>query len=158
MSANTAKPFQAISATPLKAGDRDLALLAQHGIVAALDHCCVASIAITTDEGSQSAVQVPPAALPLISQLLGLLGEGRTVVVMPEDKEFTTVEAASFLNVSRPFVIKEIEANRLPCRKVGTHRRIAFGDLLQYAQQMRARQAGALEKMAENARELGLEY
>jgi excisionase family DNA binding protein len=158
MSSKTTDRSQPGSIKPLEAADRELALAAQRYIVAALDHCRAASITVTTAEGSQPKVEVPPAALRLIGQLLGLLGEGRPVVLLPDDKEFTTVEAANFLNVSRPFVIKEIEANRLPCRKVGTHRRIAFGDLLQYAQQMRARQAGALEKMAENARELGLEY
>ena len=77
---------------------------------------------------------------------------------MPTDQEFTTVEAANFLNVSRPFVIKEIEAGRLPYRKVGSHRRIALDDLVEYGRNMRARQANALKRMAENARELGLDY
>src|SRR3989442_9370990 len=56
------------------------------------------------------------------------------------------------------FVIKEIEEGRLPHRMVGTHRRIAFEDLLAYARKMREKQAAALERMAENARELGLDY
>jgi excisionase family DNA binding protein len=73
-------------------------------------------------------------------------------------REFTTVEAAHFLNVSRPFVIKEIEEGRLSHRMVGTHRRIAFEDLLAYARKMREQQAAALERMAQNARELGLDY
>lgn len=68
------------------------------------------------------------------------------------------MEAANFLNVSRPFVIKEMEAGRLPHRKVGSHRRIALEDLLAYAQNMRTQQASALERLADNARELGLEY
>ena len=55
-------------------------------------------------------------------------------------------------------VIKEIESGRLPHRKVGSHRRIAFGDLIAYARKMREQQAGALDRMADNARELGLEY
>jgi uncharacterized protein YbjQ (UPF0145 family) len=41
---------------------------------------------------------------------------------------------------------------------VGSHRRIALEDLLAYAHEMRASQAAALERMAENARELGLDY
>jgi excisionase family DNA binding protein len=77
---------------------------------------------------------------------------------MPTEQEFTTVEAANFLNVSRPFVIKEMEAGRLPHRKVGSHRRIALEDLLAYAQKMRAQQASALVLLADNARELGLDY
>ena len=68
------------------------------------------------------------------------------------------MEASNFLNVSRPFVIKEIESKRLACRMVGSHRRIAFDDLQAYASQMRADQKGALQRMADNARELGLDY
>jgi excisionase family DNA binding protein len=131
---------------------------AQRCIMAALDHSCAASITLTTDTGEHPTVEVPPAALKLIGQLLGAMGEGRSIVLMPTEQEFTTVEAANFLNVSRPFVIKEIEAGRLPHRKVGSHRRIAVDDLLAYAQEMRARQAGALARMADNARELGLDY
>jgi hypothetical protein len=51
--------------------------------------------------------------------------------------------------------------SRVDCRaasKVGSHRRIAFDDLIAYARRMREQQAGALERMADNARELGLEY
>jgi excisionase family DNA binding protein len=77
---------------------------------------------------------------------------------MPTEQEFTTVEAANFLNVSRPFVIKEMDAGRLPHRKVGSHRRISLEDLLAYAKKMRATQSSALDRLAENARELGLDY
>ncbi len=51
-----------------------------------------------------------------------------------------------------------LESGRLPHRKVGSHRRIAFDDLIAYAQKMREQQAGAPERRADNARELGLEY
>jgi excisionase family DNA binding protein len=73
-------------------------------------------------------------------------------------REFTTVEAATFLNVSRPFVIKEIEGGRLKHRMVGTHRCIEFDDPRAYAAEMRANQASALQRLADDARELGLEY
>jgi len=113
---------------------------------------------LTTDTGERPSIEVPPAALKLIGQLLGAISEGRPVALMPAKQELTTVEAAAFLNVSRPFVIKEIEAGQLPHRMVGTHRRVAFEDLLAYATKMRQKQAAALDRMAENARELGLDY
>jgi excisionase family DNA binding protein len=94
----------------------------------------------------------------LIGQLLGAMSEGRSITLMPANREFTTVEAAHFLNVSRPFVIKEIEEGRLQHRMVGTHRRVAFDDLVAYANKMREKQRGALERMADNAHELGLDY
>ena len=91
-------------------------------------------------------------------QQIDAISEERPVMLVPAEQELTTVEAANFLNVSRPFVIKEIESGRVPHRKVGSHRPIAFEDLIAYARKMREQQAGALERMAGNARKLGLEY
>jgi excisionase family DNA binding protein len=138
--------------------DQEMVRVAQRCIMASLDHSRAATITLTTDTGEHPEVELPPAALKLIGQLLGAMSEGRPVVLMPTEQELTTVEAAHFLNVSRPFVIKEMEAGRLPHRKVGSHRRIAMDHLLVYAQNMRAQQAAALDRMADNARELGLNY
>jgi len=75
---------------------------------------------------------------------------------LPHKREFTAVEAARFLKVSLAFVVSEIRDARLPRR--GTHGRIAFDDLLAYSCKVRERRAAALERMAENAHELGLDY
>ncbi len=147
-----------VSPPPLNAKDKEMVRVAQRCIMASLDHSRAAAITLTTDTGEHPTVEVPPAALKLIGQLLGVMSEGRPIVLMPTEQEFTTVEAANFLNVSRPFVIKEMESGRLPHRKVGSHRRIALEDLLAYAQKMHAQQASALDRLADNARELGLDY
>jgi excisionase family DNA binding protein len=138
--------------------DADMARVAERLIMKALDRSRAAAITLTLDRGKQTAIEVPPSALKLIGQLLGAIADGRPITVLPSRREFTTVEAAHFLNVSRPFVVKEIEEGRLPHRMVGTHRRIALEDLLAYARKMREKQTAALERMAENARELGLRY
>jgi excisionase family DNA binding protein len=138
--------------------EREMARIAQRCIMEALDHSRAAAITLTTDTGESPSIEVPPAALKLIGQLLGLMSEGRSIFLTPADREFTTVEAAHFLNVSRPFIIKEIESGKLPHRMVGTHRRIALEDLFAYATKMREKQNTALERMADNARELGLDY
>lgn len=143
---------------PMSPQDMEMARVAQRCIMEALDHSRAAAITLTTDSGEHPTVDVPPAALKLIGQLLGALSEGRPITIVPSDQEFSTVEAAHFLNVSRPFVIKEIESGRLPHRMVGTHRRVAFEDLIAYARKMRERQEAALERLAENSRELGLDY
>ena len=143
---------------PMSPKDIEMARVAQRCIMEALDHSRAAAITLTTDSGEHRTVDVPPAALKLIGQLLGAMSEGRPIALVPSSQEFSTVEAAHFLNVSRPFVVKEIDAGRLPHRLVGSHRRVAFEDLIAYARKMREQQASALERMAENARELGLEY
>jgi len=142
----------------MSAADIEMARVAQRCIMESLDRSRAAQITLTTDTGEHPTVALPPSALKLIGQLLGLLSEKRSIALIPSDQELSTVEAANFLNVSRPFVIKEIEAGRLKHRMVGTHRRIAFSDLLAYAKTMRQQQDQALERMADNARELGLEY
>ena len=131
---------------------------AQRLVMEALDHSRAASITLESNDGDTPTVSVPPKVLQFIGRALGLMAQRQPILLMPQKQELSTVEAANLLNVSRPFVIKEIEANRLPHRKVGTHRRILYEDVLEYARKMRAQQEAALDRMADNARELGLEY
>jgi len=154
----TVDRFREVTPPPMTEREMEMARVAQRCIMEALDHSRAAEIRVTTDEGELPSVSVPPAALKLIGQLLGAVSEGRSILLSPANREFTTVEAANFLNVSRPFVIKEIEAGRLRHRMVGTHRRIAFDDLMAYRNDMRGKQTAALERMADDARELGLDY
>jgi len=154
----TLERIREMTPPPMTEHDLEMARVAQRCIMEALDHSSAAQIILTTDTGEHPSIAVPPASLKLIGQLLGAMSEGRQITLMPANREFTTVEAAHFLNVSRPFVIKEIEAGRLSHRMVGTHRRIAFDDLVKYARQMREKQEAALDKMAQNAQDLGLEY
>lgn len=135
-----------------------MARTAQRCIVAALDHSRAATITLMSDDGQAPSIQLPPQALKFIAQVLGIMSERRPVILIPAKQEMSTVEAANYLNVSRPFVIKEIEAGRLKYRMVGSHRRIAFEDLDAYARAMRARQESALQRMADDARALGLDY
>jgi excisionase family DNA binding protein len=154
----TKDPIRKLEPPKMSARELEMARVAQRCIMEALDRSNAVSITLSSDGDERPSVAVPPAALKLIGQLLGAMSEGRPVVLVPGKQEFTTVEAANFLNVSRPFVIKEIEAGRLPHRMVGRHRRIAFEDLAAYERKMREKQRAALERMAENERELGLDY
>jgi excisionase family DNA binding protein len=145
---------------PPTLNDRETEMVktAERMIMACLDHSRAATITIESDDGSSPSVQVPPQILRVLGQTLGLMARHQPIMFVPEKQELSTVEAANFLNVSRPFVIKEIEAGRWVHRMVGTHRRIKFSDLLEYAKSARVKQQEALDRKAENARELGLEY
>lgn len=155
---STLERLQDVMPPPMSPQEVEMAKVAQRCIMEALDHSRAAVITLTTDTNEHPRIDLPPQALKFIGQLLGAMSERKPIVLMPADKELSTVEAAHFLSVSRPFVVKEIEEGRLPHRMVGTHRRVAFEDLLAYARKMREKQAAALERMAENARELGLDY
>ncbi len=136
----------------------EMARAAQRCIGEFLDRSRAASILLTSEDGDQSPVEVPTKALRLIGEVLGALSERRAVTVISSEREMTTVEAAHYLNVSRPFLIREIEAGRLPCRMVGTHRRIRFDDLMTYRAKAVEKQKAALQRLADHAHDLGLDY
>ena len=61
---------------PLTDHELEMARVAQRCIMEALDHSRAAAITLTTDKGEHPSVEVPPAALKLIGQLLGAMSEG----------------------------------------------------------------------------------
>lgn len=94
----------------------------------------------------------------LLRGILIDLSQNRAVQVLPRDMELTTVQAADFLRVSRPFVIKLIAEGKLPCRMVGTHRRIRLNDLLAYRIETGADSKTAREEITKEAEALGWGY
>ena len=110
---------------------------------------------------SEGRVESIPLPLPLfraLTDILTNLARGDAVTVVPLHAELTTQEAADILNVSRPFVIQLAETGKLPHRKVGTHRRIRFADLLEYKRTSDADCVQALAELTRQAQELGMGY
>jgi len=148
------KKREALTPPPSKS-DMELARIAQRCIMEALDRSKAVQIKLESESGDIPPIELPPASLRLIGQLLGLMSEGRPFTLMPEKQELTTVEAANFLNVSRPFVIKEIDAGHIPHRMVGSHRRVLLSDLFKYAQEMQTGSEAALDDLSKLSQELG---
>jgi excisionase family DNA binding protein len=103
-------------------------------------------------------VELPAPAVAALVQILTEMAAGNAVTLIPVHAELTTQEAASLLNVSRPYLVKLIEQKKLPCRKVNTHRRIAVRDLLDYKRRSDAARQKALAELADDAQEHGLGY
>jgi excisionase family DNA binding protein len=150
-------PHDAID-TVLDEHDAALAQAAQRCLMAALDHSRAPRIKLVADGEKAPAIELPPKALRFVAELLGLMGQRRPIVLLPQKLELSTQEAANFLNVSRPFVVKQIEEGKLKCRKVGRHRRILFDDLLTYQAVSRAKSERALQELASQGQELKMGY
>jgi excisionase family DNA binding protein len=86
------------------------------------------------------------------------MAKGNAVTLIPVHAELTTQQAAKILNVSRPFLIEQLEKSVIPYRKVGTHRRVMFKDLMEYKQTMDHNRLNALEELSAIDQELGLGY
>ena len=76
--------------------------------------------------------------------------------MIPLSKALTTQQAASLLNVSRPYLIKLLDEKAIPYTMVGTHRRIRYRDLMEYKQRADAEQEQALEDLTRLSEALGL--
>ncbi len=141
--------------------DAELMKEAQRCIMAALAHTRTTKILLVDKNYDVSIVptaELPSQALRAIANLLGLMAQQQPIVLITQKREFSTQEAANFLNVSRPFVIKEIENGRLHCRKVGRHRRVEFDELLRYQKALRDKSHTALKQLRDLSQELGLGY
>ncbi|MGB2683135.1 MAG: helix-turn-helix domain-containing protein [Candidatus Competibacter sp.] len=108
-------------------------------------------------EGMEKLV-VPFAAVRLLADILTQMGQGKAVVIMPISHTFTTQEAADFLNVSRPYLVKLLEEGHIPFTKVGRHRRIKYQDVLAYRKEFDERSQRAVDELVKEAQELGMGY
>lgn len=99
---------------------------------------------------------LPQTVFQVLRQIVYHMIHGRAIFIVPASKEVTTQEAADFLNVSRPFLVKLLEEGEIPFIKVGTHRRIRFSDLMEYKKKRDAKRERALEEIAQLSQELGI--
>lgn len=142
--------------------DLELAKVAQRCIVSALDHSRAVNIAVVEDgverlDGAPL-LKLPPKVLRLFADLLGALAQGKAVAIMPKETDVTTQEAAMFLNVSRPYLVRLLDEGKIPYHKVGTHRRIRFEDVVQYKDDRRKRSQDALQELVDQAQGLEMGY
>jgi excisionase family DNA binding protein len=112
-------------------------------------------ITINPEIGDDDALVVPRPAAVMLAHVLELLAEGQGVQIMPDRVMLTTQQAADVINVSRPYLIGLLERKEIPYEMVGTHRRIAFADLLDYQRQDDQRRRAAADEVTAIGEELG---
>lgn len=112
---------------------------------------------VLTDKQSKVELKISKSMFVAFIELMQEMADGKAIMLIPVDAELTTQEAADMLNVSRPYVVKLLDEGQLPSRTVGRYRRVRFEDLLKYQQTLESRRQTALDEMAAQAQELGLE-
>ena len=71
--------------------------------------------------GSNGAsIELPGTIRALLVSVVDILKRGEGVSIIPLHAELTTVQAAEVLNVSRPHLVKQLQAGALPHHMVGT--------------------------------------
>ncbi|GGR23788.1 excisionase family DNA-binding protein [Deinococcus ruber] len=101
--------------------------------------------------------RLPVRLAEVLDGLLQDLAAGRAVQVITLEEEISTQQAAELLNVSRPYLVKLVESGALPHRKVGPRRRLHLQDVLAYRARLEAQRQAALQALADDLQELGLD-
>ncbi|WP_431954252.1 helix-turn-helix domain-containing protein [Nocardia lijiangensis] len=95
-------------------------------------------------EDDHEQVAVPESVHRVLVLVVAALREGKAVTVAPQSMTLTTQQAADLLGVSRPTVVRLIDANEIPSERTGSRRRVLLTDVLAYRDERRKRQYEAL--------------
>ena len=102
-------------------------------------------------------VEIPTLAVRLLMEILDQMAHGHGVALTPLHAELTPRQAADLLQVSRTHLVQLLDAGRIPCRKVGAHRRVRAVDVVDYRRETESRRRAALDELTARDQELGLQ-
>lgn len=147
--------MKALRVMPPSESNADLARTASSKIIPFVRAKHTQTVRLSFADGQESVV-LPAGSLEVINCILEAMSAGHGVMIYPQQAELTTMEAADILNVSRPYLIKLLEAGDIPYHKVGRHRRVRIEDVVRYKTDIDRRREAILDQMVAEAEELGL--
>lgn len=111
-------------------------------------------LTVMPGDGKPETITLSPALTESLMALLRLVSSRQGFQMVPLSAELTTQQAADLLNVSRPYLIKLLEAGDIKFTMVGRHRRIKAEDLFAYKAARDAERREALSELAKMDAEL----
>ena len=101
-------------------------------------------------------VPLPAEAHRVLRQVADAMRQGRAISVAPTELLLTTQPAAELLGVSRPTLVKLLEADSIPFELPNRPRRVQLKDLVNYQERRRAERRATLNRLTEEASQAGL--
>ncbi len=136
--------------------------------VAAVERTAAARVVSLISAGSRSSretvelvnskgerLTLPNALTDVVYRAAELLADGTPVAVLPEEAMLSTQDAAEFLNVSRQYLVRLVDAGELPAVKVGSHRRLRVLDVMAFKEGRDAKRSTALDRLSQLTEEVG---
>ncbi|MGO4589403.1 helix-turn-helix domain-containing protein [Paenarthrobacter sp. 2TAF44] len=97
------------------------------------------------DAGDQ--VEIPHEIYEVLVKAVEAMRKGLAITITPSSMTLTTQQAAELLGVTRPTIVRLLDAGKIPFEKPGTHRRIKLEDVLAFKEVRKAEQYEALDSM-----------
>jgi excisionase family DNA binding protein len=103
-------------------------------------------------------VAIPNEVYDVLLNVVNALSHGQAITVAPVNVRLTTQEAADYLGMSRPTIVKLLEERRIPYEQPGSgrHRKVKLADLIEYQARTRIQRRTDLASMVQDAAEAGL--
>ncbi len=90
---------------------------------------------------------LPPEVFEVLRGIVEAMASGQAVTIAPVHQRLTTQEAADLLGISRPTLVKLLEAGEIPFEQPGRHRRVRLADVLAYRDRASEMRREALDRM-----------
>lgn len=103
-------------------------------------------------------VPLPIEAYEVLVKVVASMQAGKAITIAPVDQLLTTQEAANFLGISRPTLVKLLETGEIAFERPasGLHRRVRLHDVIAYQRSKRASRRAALDELTRDAADQGL--
>lgn len=103
-------------------------------------------------------VPLPLEVFSVLESVVSAMRQGKAITIAPVDQILTTQEAADFLSISRPTLVKLLESGEIDFERpgAGRHRRVRLQDLIAYRDRRRTTRREALDDLTREAAEAGL--
>lgn len=99
--------------------------------------------ALLSPDGKKQVIPFP--LYETLTKIVDALRQNKGVSIIPTNTQLTTQQAADYLQISRPTLVKILEAGAIPFTTVGRHRRVLLTDLVKYEEQLRAERTAFLK-------------
>lgn len=107
------------------------------------------NLTLTFSDGTD--VALPRELVEVLRDAATAMLSGHAVTVAPHNTALTTQQAAELLGISRPTLVRLLEAGDIPYTQPGRHRRVALPDLIHYQEGLRTTRRTILRTMSAEA-------
>jgi excisionase family DNA binding protein len=106
-------------------------------------------------DSSGNRTELPKPIFKILSDIVQHVKQEHSIFVISEDEALTTQTAANFLGVSRQHLVDLLEEGEIDFHYVGTHRRVYFRDLKEYADRRDSKRKETLDELFDKLTDAG---